>query len=109
MTNAVKKTASKYTEAMVARMNAEAPLNKDKAAALAAEFGKDFSARSVIAKANRDGIAYEVVKPTTKSGDPIEKKETLVAEIAALVGTTLEGLEKAPKPALVALRNYLAA
>lgn len=105
----MEKTQSKYTAEMVARMHAEAPLNQAKAEALAAEFGPKFTARSVIAKANRDGIAYERKQPTTKNGGKIESKDEIVAEIGQLVGATLDGLEKAPKPALQALRNFLAA
>lgn len=63
----------------------------------------------MIAKIVRMGLPYATKQPTTKSGDPIEKKEGLVAEIALVVSGNLDGLEKAPKPALVALRNFVAA
>jgi hypothetical protein len=109
MANVAEKTASKYTPAMVARMRDEAPLNQAKATALAAEFGDKFTARSVIAKAVRESIAYERKVAVTKTGAPVEQKEAIVTEIAQLVGANLDGLEKAPKPALQALRDYLAA
>lgn len=98
-----------YTEAQESAIRAaaaEAPLNAERCAALATEFGK--TARSVIAKAIRMNVPYARKEPTTKDGQPIEKKGDLVAEIAAVVGGNLDGLEKAPKPALVALRDHLA-
>lgn len=109
MTTATKKPASKYTPAIEARIREQAPLNQAKAEALSAELGKDFSARSIAAYCSRKGIAYERKQPTTKSGGKIEHKNDIVAEIAAFVGANLDGLEKAPKPALQAIRNYLEA
>lgn len=103
----VEKTVSKYSVEQVARMRAEAPLNQAKAEALATEFG--FTARSVIAKAVRERIEYVAKAKVTKTGTPVEQKEAIVADIASLVGANLEGLEKAPKPALQALRDFLAA
>lgn len=109
MTTATKKSASKYTAGMEARIREEAPLNQAKATALAVEFGSAFTARSVTAKAVRMGVAYERKQPTTKAGGKIEKKEELVAEIASVVAGNLDGLEKAPKPALQAIRDFLVA
>jgi hypothetical protein len=103
----VEKAASKYTAEQVARMRAEAPLNQVKAEALATEFG--FTVRSVIAKAVRARIEYVAKGKVTKTGAPVEQKEAIVADIASLVGANLAGLEKAPKPALQALRDFLAA
>lgn len=100
-----KETAPNYTPEQEARIEAEAPLNAEKAAALAAEFGK--TARSVIAKAVRMNVGYERKLPVTKTGERVTKKETLVSEIAAIVGANLNGLEKAPKPSLVAIRDFL--
>lgn len=96
---------SKYSVEQVARMRAEAPLNQAKAEALATEFG--FTVRSVIAKAVTEKIAYQRKVAVTKTGAPIEDKIAIVAQCAELVGANLEGLEKAPKPALQALRDYL--
>ena len=109
MATSAKKATSKYTAAMEKRIAESAPLNQAKAEALAAEFGKDFSARSVIAKAVRMNVEYQRKQPTTKSGGAVERKETIVAEIAKVVGANLDGLEKAPKGALQAVRDYLAA
>ena len=94
-----------FTEAQEQRIRDTAPHNAASAAELAAEFGK--SPRSVIAKIVRMEVAYERKQPTTKTGEPVTKKETLVSEIAAIVGANLDGLEKAPKPALVALARHL--
>jgi hypothetical protein len=99
-----KEKAPNYTEAQEARIREMAPLNKAGAEALAAEFGK--TVRSVIAKAVRMNVGYERQQPVTKTGEPVTKKETLVSEIAAIVGANLDGLEKAPKPALHALANW---
>lgn len=109
MATQAKKPASKYTAAMEARIQAMAPLDQAKAETLAAEFGKDFTSRSVIAKAVRMNVAYNRKQPVTKTGAPVERKEAIVAEIAAVVGANLEGLEKAPKGALQAVRDFLAA
>lgn len=107
MTNVAKKSASKYTPEMEARIHAEAPLNQEKARELAAEFGAGFTDKSVIAKATRMGVAYIKKVPTTKSGAKIESKEKIVAEIAEIVGSQLDGLEKATKPTLQAIRDHL--
>lgn len=106
-TAAVKKSTSKYNAQQEAAIREAAPLNQAKAETLAASFGSGFTGKSVIAKAIRMGVAYERKQPTTKSGAKIEKKETLVAEIAKLVEGNLDGLEKAPKPALQAIRDFL--
>lgn len=87
-------------------IRAAAPMNAAKSVELAARFGK--TAASVRAKAVRMGVSYERKVATTKTGAPVEKKESIVSELEAIVGETLEGLEKAPKPALQILRNHLA-
>lgn len=84
-----------------------APLNQAKARALAAAMGK--TERSITAKAVRMGVAYERKQPTTKNGGKVEKKETIVSEIAAIVGGNLDGLDKAPKGVLQALRDFVKA
>lgn len=104
-----KQATSKYTPAMEQHIRDEPVLNQEVATRLATEFGPKFTARSVIAKINRMGLPYERKQPMTKTGEPVERKEAIVAEIAELVGTTLDGLDKAPKPALQALRDFLAA
>ena len=73
---------------------------------LADEFGKNV--KSVIAKAVRMGI-YKAKERTSKTGGKIETKEEIVAEISELVGKSLDGLEKASKQALIAIRAKLSA
>lgn len=96
----------KFTAEQEARIRELEPLNQAKSQLLAQEFGK--SERSVTAKAVRMGVAYERKQPATKSGAPIERKEAIVAEIAQMVEGNLDGLEKAPKAALQALRDFVA-
>jgi hypothetical protein len=85
-----------------------APLNQAKARALALTFGEGFTERSVAAKAVRMNVPYERKVAVTKSGAPVEKKEAIVAQIAEIVEANLEGLDKAPKAALQALRDFVA-
>jgi hypothetical protein len=104
--NMTKQTEKNYTEAQEAEMIALGTIDNTVATALAAKFGKNVA--SVRAKAVRLGI-YQAKERVSKSGEPIERKEAIVAEIAALVGRNMEGLEKAPKQALVAIRAALSA
>jgi hypothetical protein len=83
---------------------ANGPLNLAAATALGEEMGK--SARSIVAKIVRMGLPYERKQPTTKTGEPIVSKTKLVEQISAVVEGNLEGLEKAPKPALQALAAF---
>ena len=113
LTKTASKPTSQYTashEAAIRAAAAEGPLNQARAAELAAEFGPKFTTRGVIAKISRmEGVAYQRKVATTKTGEAVEQKAALVAEIATLVGANLDGLDKAPKPALQAIRNFLAA
>lgn len=118
LTKVAAKSTSIYTashEAAIRAAAANGPLNQAAAAALAVEFngGKEagkFSTRGVVAKISRmEGVAYARKQPTTKTGGKVEQKDDLVAEIAAFVGTNLDGLDKAPKPVLQSLRDFLAA
>lgn len=75
--------------------------------------GKERKARSIAAKVTRMAdVKYRAKERTTKTGEAIEHKDDIVAEIAEASGLTVEAIEslnKASKPALVALRNALAA
>ena len=51
---------------MIARINESAPLNLDKAKALADEFGGTISYRSVISKAKSLGVEYVSKAPAAK-------------------------------------------
>lgn len=101
-----KEIVKNYTDAQEARLAEFDVIDSATAELLAQEFGKDV--KSVRAKAVRMGI-YKGKERVSKTGGPIERKEAIVAEIAALVGSNMEGLEKAPKQALVALRQALSA
>lgn len=96
-----------FTEAQEARISETAPHNLASATELAAEMGK--SPRSLVAKMVRMGVAYERKQPTTKTGEPVVSKADLVEQIGAVVDGNLEGLEKAPKPALQAVARFVAA
>jgi hypothetical protein len=82
-----------------------APLNQEKARALAAQMGK--TERSITAKAVRMNVEYQRKQPTTKSGGKVENKAAIVSEISGLVAGNLDGLDKAPKAALQALRDFV--
>jgi hypothetical protein len=101
-----KMEAKNYTEAQEAEMLAAGLIDNDMALEFAERFGKDV--RSVRAKAVRMGI-YKAKEKTSKSGGKIESKEQIVKEIASMVGANLDGLEKASKQALIAIRAKLAA
>ena len=101
------KKAPNFTPEQEATIAAAAPLNQAKARELAAAMNK--TERSITAKPIRMGLAYERKQPTTKAGGKVEKKETIVSEISAIVEGNLDGLDKAPKAALQALRDHLAA
>jgi len=97
-----------YTPEMVTRMRALAPLNLEKATLLALEFGGGKSAKSVIAKAKREGIEYQAkIVPTKKAKNAPTKKE-LVEVLSQVTGLRLFQLEKAPALALQELCAYIA-
>jgi len=95
-----------YTGAQEARMAEFEFIDAAIAQELADEFGKN--QKSVIAKAVRMGI-YKAKEKTSKTGGKVESKEQIVADIAAIVGKSLDGLEKAPKLVLQELRTRLSA
>lgn len=99
-------TTPNYTAEQEAAMLAVGVIDNAKALELAAKFGKDV--KSVRAKAVRMGI-YKAAEKKSKTGGPVESKEKIAADIAALVGKSMEGLEKAPKLALQIIREKLSA
>ena len=102
------KTYSEAQEAILtqAAINAGGKIDGALAETLAIELGKDV--RSIRAKAARMGI-YKAAEKKSKSGLPIETKEDIALAIAAIVGTNLDGLEKASKRTLQILREKLQA
>lgn len=75
---------------------------------LAVEFGK--SVRSVVAKLSREGV-YQKAERTTKTGEPIQKKDATADAIGAVLSLTeaeTESLTKANKTALLKIFAALA-
>jgi len=101
-----KEVAKNYTEAQEAELAAAGLIDNELALEFAAKFGKDV--RSIRAKAVRMGI-YKAKEKVSKTGGKIESKEAIVADIAAIVGKNLDGLEKASKQSLIAIRAKLSA
>lgn len=111
-TQTPKAKEANYTPAQEARIRSAAengPLNLETAKALADEFGGGKTYRSVVAKIGRMGLPYAKKVAVSKNGEPVVRKENLVAEIARFVPGSLDGLEKASKPALVNIRDAFAA
>ena len=109
-----------YTPAQVAILvaaAAQAPLTFEDCERLAADprmfdaEGNPRKARSIVAKITRDGIPYAKKVPVRKDGSKVETKAAIVADIAAKIGVTvatLDGLDKAPRGAVIAVRDYVA-
>jgi len=99
-----------YTESQTMMMVSEYSANPSRATveALAITFGK--SVRSVVAKLSREGV-YQKAERTTKSGEPIQKKDATADAIGAVLALTeaeTESLTKANKTALVKIFSALA-
>ena len=94
--------AVNYTDEMVETIVSvyEAAPERATVDALAEKFGK--TPRSIIAKLSTLGI-YKAPARVTKTGAPVVKKETLVAEINNKLGVELPSLVKANKQDLEAL------
>lgn len=76
--------------------------------AFAVTFGK--SVRSVVAKLSREGV-YQKAERTTKTGEPVQKKDATADAIGAVLMLTeaeTESLTKANKTALVKIFSALA-
>jgi hypothetical protein len=99
-----KEITPNYTPEQEAAMLAAGTIDNAKALELAAKFGKDV--KSVRAKAVRLGI-YQAKPKVSKAGGPVESKEKIAADIAAILQKSMEGLEKAPKLQLQIIREAL--
>jgi response regulator RpfG family c-di-GMP phosphodiesterase len=90
-------------EAVIAAMATKAEkglLTSADAEMLAADFGK--TVKSVVAKISRMGL-YQKKVYTTKTGEAVEKKDSLADKLAEIVGLTeaeADSLTKANKTAL---------
>ena len=95
---------SNYTPAMIAKLQAAAPLNLAKAKALASDFG-NVSHRSVISKAKHLGLDYIA---TTKAAKKIRSsKADTVAAIAKAVDCSVDDLDGLALAKGSALNNLL--
>ncbi len=94
-----------YTEKMENIIRENSPLNFEKAEMLGVEFGK--KTRSVIAKAISLGVDYEAKPRQTKSGEPIERKDSIVKDIESVLGVSVPSLVKATKADLEVIRTRL--
>ena len=74
---------SNYTDSMVAKIKAAAPLNIETAKQLASDFG--VSHRSVISKAKHLGVEYVKAQRAPASRDAGPTKATLLVSIRELV------------------------
>ena len=94
---------SNYTPAMIAKLQAAAPLNLAKAKALASDFG-NVSYRSVISKAKHLGLGYDVAPKAAKK-IRASKADTVnaIAKAIAVDPADLDGLALAKGSALDAL------
>ena len=91
---------SNYTPAMIAKLQAAAPLNLAKAKALASDFG-NVSHRSVISKAKHLGLDYVVTAKATKAIRS-SKADTVdaIAKAISVDPADLDGLALAKGSAL---------
>ena len=108
MTDMTAKASANYTQKMVDRIFAVYSTDPTRAAvdALAVEFGK--TPRSIIAKLSALGI-YVKTERATKRGEPVVRKDELVAQVQASVGVELPSLAKMTKVDLQNLINFFAA
>jgi hypothetical protein len=98
-------TTINYTPEMVATLTANAPLDYTKAQALGKEMGR--SAKSIIAKAKREGIEY-ISKPAPARKKSAPTKADIVSAICSgLDIDDLNGLEKATGSALSKLLSAI--
>jgi hypothetical protein len=107
MTDMTAKASANYTQQMVERISTEYSANPVRATvdALAEEFNK--TPRSIIAKLSALGL-YIKVERVTKRGEPVVRKDELVAQVQASVGVELPSLAKMTKVDLQNLIDFFA-
>ena len=106
--NLGEKMASKnYTDEMVSQMveSYQEQPNLDTVANLAQTFGK--TSRSIIAKLSREGV-YQAQPRTTKTGEPVVRKDELVAEMATILGIDEANIASVAKATKADLKNLVA-
>ena len=94
---------SKYTEAHVEAIREMAPMDLEKAKALA-ETGPfmeaGITAKGIVAKCKTIDVEYHPVKRTTKTGQPVQRKMEIVHRMEAYLGLqegTLPSVAKGSK------------
>ena len=98
-------TTLNYTDAKVATLKTNAPIDFDKAQALGKEMGR--SVKSVIAKCKREGIEY-ISKPAPARKKSAPTKADIVSAICnGLDIDDCQGLEKATGSALSKLLSAI--
>ena len=95
-----------YSDEIVAQMTEQYVANptRETVDALAQEFGK--TVRSVIAKLSREGV-YVAQPKVTKTGEPVVRKQELVAMLEAHYEVAMPSLVKASKADLQRLIDCL--
>lgn len=117
MTTVTGKVKVNYTpaqEALIVAASHVGPLNLAAATVLASnpamnDGDKARTPRAIVAKIVRMGLPYEKKVAARKDGTAVAAKADIVAQIAKTVKGNLEGLDKAPRAALVAIQAALAA
>jgi len=107
MTDMTAKASANYTQEMVdviSNTYSETP-TRATVDALAEKFNK--TPRSIIAKLSALGL-YVKVERATKRGEPVVRKDELVAQVQASVGVELPSLAKMTKVDLQNLINFFA-
>lgn len=96
-----------YTDEMISDISSEYTANPTRATvdALAEKFNK--TPRSIIAKLSALGL-YVKVERVTKRGEPVVRKDELVAQVQASVGVELPSLAKMTKVDLQNLIDFFA-
>ena len=105
MSEVTAKASNNYTDEMIAIMREEYTLEptRETVESLAIQFSK--TPRSIIAKLSALEI-YQKAERVTKRGEPIVRKEELVAQVQASIGIELPSLSKMTK---VDLQNLIEA
>lgn len=95
-----------YTDEQTAEIVAEYEANPSRETVDAIAARIDKSVRSVIAKLSSAGV-YQTPQRTTKTGEPIEKKEEMVVQISTWLGIDVPTLAKTGKQDLKKIRDAL--
>ena len=108
MTDMTAKASANYSQEMVDTISSDYSANPTRATvdALAEKFDK--TPRSIIAKLSALGI-YVKAERVTKRGEPVVRKDELVAQVQESIGVELPSLVKMTKVDLQNLINFFEA